>query len=46
MKIKAASGIRHASEALAFIKAGASRIGTSSGVQIMQEQSLLLKADS
>jgi deoxyribose-phosphate aldolase len=38
MKIKAAGSIRHASEALAFIKAGASRIGTSSGVQIMQER--------
>ncbi|MDD5451632.1 MAG: deoxyribose-phosphate aldolase [Desulfovibrionales bacterium] len=37
MKIKAAGGIRHASEALAFIKAGASRIGTSAGVQIMRE---------
>lgn len=46
MKIKAAGGIRHAPEALAFIKAGASRIGTSAGVQIIQEQSLLLKADS
>jgi deoxyribose-phosphate aldolase len=37
MKIKAAGGIRHAAEALAFIKAGASRIGTSAGVQIIQE---------
>ncbi|MFZ5994783.1 MAG: deoxyribose-phosphate aldolase [Thermodesulfobacteriota bacterium] len=37
MKIKAAGGIHHATEALAFIKAGASRIGTSAGVQIMQE---------
>lgn len=37
MKIKAAGGIRHAAEVLVFIEAGASRIGTSSGVQIMQE---------
>ncbi|MEW6326146.1 MAG: deoxyribose-phosphate aldolase [Thermodesulfobacteriota bacterium] len=43
MKIKAAGGIRHAAEALAFIKAGASRIGTSAGVQIMQEQVLSTK---
>lgn len=43
MKIKAAGGIRHAAEALAFIKAGASRIGTSAGVQIMQEQALSTK---
>jgi deoxyribose-phosphate aldolase len=43
MKIKAAGGIRHASETLAFIKAGASRIGTSAGVQIIQEQVLSIK---
>ncbi|MDI9437051.1 MAG: deoxyribose-phosphate aldolase [Euryarchaeota archaeon] len=36
MKIKAAGGIRDLETALAMIKAGASRIGTSSGVQIME----------
>ncbi len=39
MKIKAAGGILHASEAAAFIRAGASRIGTCSAVRIMQESS-------
>lgn len=43
MKIKAAGGIRHAAEVLVFIEAGASRVGTSSGVQIMQEQALSTK---
>ncbi|PKM83093.1 MAG: deoxyribose-phosphate aldolase [Firmicutes bacterium HGW-Firmicutes-14] len=37
MKIKAAGGIRTAAQALEFIKAGAARIGTSSGVSIMKE---------
>jgi deoxyribose-phosphate aldolase len=36
-KIKAAGGIRSLSQVLNFIKAGASRIGTSSGVEIMRE---------
>ncbi len=36
MKIKAAGGIRDLETALAMIEAGASRIGTSSGVQIME----------
>lgn len=41
MRIKAAGGIRHAAEAMAFVKTGASRIGTSSGVQIIKEQASL-----
>jgi len=36
-KIKAAGGIRTAKQALYMIKAGADRIGTSSGVQIINE---------
>lgn len=35
VKVKAAGGIRDAETFLAMIKAGAERIGTSSGVQIM-----------
>ena len=35
--IKAAGGLRSLEEVKAFIKAGANRIGTSSGVRIMQE---------
>ncbi len=35
-KIKASGGIRDKTTALAYIKAGASRIGTSSGVQMMK----------
>lgn len=35
--IKAAGGIQHAKDVRAFLNAGASRIGTSSGVQIMKE---------
>ncbi len=37
IKIKAAGGIRTAKEALAMIEAGADRIGTSNGVQIVKE---------
>lgn len=37
VKIKASGGIRNLEQALAFINAGASRIGTSSGVAIMEE---------
>ena len=37
VKIKAAGGIHTCKEALAFIEAGASRIGTSSGVAIVEE---------
>ena len=36
-RIKAAGGIRNAEQALAFIQAGAHRVGTSAGVTIMQE---------
>ena len=36
-KIKAAGGIRTAKQAMEFIEAGAERIGTSSGVQIINE---------
>lgn len=35
--IKAAGGIQHVKDIRAFLKAGATRIGTSSGVQIMKE---------
>jgi deoxyribose-phosphate aldolase len=35
--IKAAGGIRTLKEALAMIKAGANRIGTSTGVAIIEE---------
>ncbi len=35
--VKAAGGIRHAYDAVALILAGASRIGTSSGVKIIEE---------
>ncbi len=36
-KVKASGGIRTREQALAFLAAGASRLGTSSGVAIMQE---------
>jgi deoxyribose-phosphate aldolase len=36
-EIKAAGGIKRLSQVLSFVKAGASRIGTSSGVEIMKE---------
>jgi deoxyribose-phosphate aldolase len=36
-KIKAAGGIRTAKQVLEFIDAGADRIGTSAGVQIIEE---------
>jgi deoxyribose-phosphate aldolase len=38
-RVKAAGGIRTAQQALAFLAAGAERIGTSAGVQIMNELS-------
>jgi deoxyribose-phosphate aldolase len=38
--IKAAGGIKTLAETRAFIEAGATRIGTSSGVKIMQEAQL------
>ncbi|WP_346267168.1 pyrimidine-nucleoside phosphorylase [Treponema parvum] len=37
MGVKASGGIRDAEKALEMIRAGASRIGTSSGVKILQE---------
>ena len=37
IKVKASGGIRDAATALAMIEAGADRIGTSSGVQIVQD---------
>jgi deoxyribose-phosphate aldolase len=37
MGVKAAGGIRSYSDAMAMIKAGASRLGTSAGVKILQE---------
>lgn len=37
MRIKASGGIRSAAEAISFIKAGAARIGTSSGIKIIEE---------
>jgi deoxyribose-phosphate aldolase len=36
-RIKAAGGIRTAQQAIAMLEAGAERIGTSAGVQIMHE---------
>jgi deoxyribose-phosphate aldolase len=36
-KVKAAGGIRTAKQAIALLKAGAERIGTSSGVQIIEQ---------
>ncbi|RLE71840.1 MAG: deoxyribose-phosphate aldolase [Thermoprotei archaeon] len=44
MKVKAAGGIRHLEDAVAMILAGADRIGTSSGVQIMEEYLKLRKS--
>lgn len=37
MEVKASGGIRSADDALAMIKAGATRIGTSNGIKIIQE---------
>jgi len=37
VKIKASGGIRHAVDSILLIQAGASRIGTSSGVEIIEE---------
>jgi len=44
IKVKAAGGIRHAEDALAFIQAGADRIGTSSGVTIVEEYRKILES--
>lgn len=46
VKIKAAGGIHTAKEALAMIEAGASRIGTSNGIQIVDEYKEMLKQQS
>jgi len=37
VKVKAAGGIRSAEDAISMIKAGAARIGTSSGIKIVEE---------
>ena len=37
-RVKAAGGVRSRSDALAMIAAGAERIGTSRGVQLMEEE--------
>lgn len=37
MSVKASGGIRNAVDFLAYIKAGAHRIGTSSGVKILED---------
>lgn len=37
MEVKASGGVRSADDALAMIKAGATRIGTSNGIKIIQE---------
>jgi deoxyribose-phosphate aldolase len=42
-RVKAAGGIRTAQQALAMLQAGADRIGTSAGVQIMEELSITRK---
>lgn len=42
-KVKAAGGIRTAQQALAMLEAGADRIGTSAGVQIMNELEAMRK---
>jgi deoxyribose-phosphate aldolase len=42
-RIKAAGGIRTAPQALALLQAGADRIGTSAGVQIMNELNMMRK---
>ncbi|SKA85246.1 deoxyribose-phosphate aldolase [Clostridium sp. USBA 49] len=46
IKIKAAGGIRTIEDALAMIDAGASRIGTSQGVQIIEQYKEKLKNNS
>jgi deoxyribose-phosphate aldolase len=46
MGVKASGGIRSAQDALKFISAGASRIGTSSGIKILSEIESVQVADS
>ncbi len=43
IKVKASGGIRTVEDALAFIEAGASRIGTSCGVEIIEAYKLMQK---
>ena len=43
LKVKAAGGIRHALDALMLIAVGADRIGTSTGVQIIEEFKFMKK---
>lgn len=43
IKIKAAGGVRTVEDALAMIEAGASRIGTSRGIEIIEQYKELLK---
>ena len=43
--VKASGGIRTASQALAFIEAGASRIGTSNGARLVDEYAAMLRAE-
>lgn len=45
MRIKASGGIRGLRDAMAMVEAGASRIGTSSGVWIMQEAREVMRSD-
>ena len=40
LRVKAAGGVRSLADASAMIRAGASRLGTSAGVQIMREAGL------
>jgi deoxyribose-phosphate aldolase len=42
-RVKAAGGIRTAQQAMAMVQAGADRIGTSAGVQIMNELNMMRK---
>ena len=41
-RVKAAGGVRSRADALAMIAAGAERIGTSRGVQLMEEEDKIL----
>lgn len=43
VQIKAAGGIRNVHDALAFLEAGASRLGTSAGVEIIEEYKKMLE---
>ena len=41
LKIKAAGGIRSYNDAITMIESGASRIGTSAGIQIIKETNVV-----